>query len=139
MKTYINGILAGLAATIVLSILMIIKAKMGVMPDVNVIAMLAKTMGGGAAMGWLAHFMIGAVIYGVIYSAVFSKLPLANSAARGAALGVAGWVVMMIAVMPMMGAGFFGLGLPSGMMVPIVTLMLHLIYGVVLGLVYRRL
>ena len=139
MKTYINGILAGLAATIVLSVLMIIKAKMGLMPDVNVIAMLAKTMGGGPAIGWLAHFMIGVVIYGVIYSAVFSKLPLANSATRGAALGVAGWVVMMVAVMPMMGAGFFGLGLPSGIMVPIVTLMLHLIYGVVLGSVYRRL
>jgi uncharacterized membrane protein YagU involved in acid resistance len=139
VKTYINGIMAGLAATIVLSVLMIIKAKMGVMPDVNVIAMLAHQMNGGPAIGWLAHFMIGALFYGVIYSAVFSKLPLPNSAARGAALGVAGWVVMMIAVMPMMGAGVFGLGLPSGMLVPIVTLMLHLIYGVVLGSVYRRL
>lgn len=139
MKTYINGILAGLAATVVLSVLMIIKAKMGMMPDVNVIAMLAKTMGGGPAIGWLAHFMIGVVIYGVIYSAVFSKLPLTSSAARGAALGVAGWLLMMIAVMPMMGAGFFGLGLASGIMVPIVTLVLHLIYGVVLGTVYRRL
>jgi hypothetical protein len=139
VKTYINGILAGLAATIVLSVLMIIKAKMGLMPDVNVIAMLAKTMGGGPATGWLAHFMIGVVIYGVIYSAFFSKLPLGNSATRGAALGVAGWVVMMIALMPMTGAGFFGLALPSGAMVPIITLMLHLIYGVVLGSVYRRL
>jgi hypothetical protein len=41
---------------------------------------------------------------------------------------------MMIVVMPMAGAGPFGLHL--GLMAPLMTLMLHVIYGVVLGVVY---
>lgn len=37
--------------------------------------------------------------------------------------------------MPMAGAGFFGLAL--GMMAPIMTLILHLIWDAVLGFVFR--
>ncbi len=40
----------------------------------------------------------------------------------------------MILPMPMAGAGFFGLKM--GLMAPVMTLLLHLIYGVVLGYVY---
>lgn len=39
--------------------------------------------------------------------------------------------------MPMAGAGIFGLNL--GMMAPVMTLVLHLIYGAVLGAVYAAL
>jgi hypothetical protein len=41
---------------------------------------------------------------------------------------------MMIVMMPMAGAGFFGSHL--GMMAPVMTLVLHVIYGFVLGAVY---
>lgn len=44
---------------------------------------------------------------------------------------------MMVAIMPMAGAGMFGMAL--GMMAPVMTLMLHLIYGAVLGHTYNRL
>ena len=44
---------------------------------------------------------------------------------------------MMLAVMPMAGAGFFGMNL--GMVAPIMTLVLHVIYGAVLGGVYAAL
>jgi len=37
-------------------------------------------------------------------------------------------------VMPMAGAGFFGMQM--GLMAPIMTLVLHLIFGAVLGLVH---
>jgi hypothetical protein len=42
--------------------------------------------------------------------------------------------MMMIVMMPMAGAGLFGTGL--GMMTPVATLMLHIVFGVVLGGVY---
>jgi len=38
---------------------------------------------------------------------------------------------MMVIAMPMSGAGLFGMNL--GMMAPVMTLMLHLIWGAVLG------
>lgn len=136
MNKVINGILAGLAATVVLSMLMVMKAKMGLMPDVNVIAMLASKMGGNIMMGWVAHFMIGVIGYGLAYALVFSELPFGNHTTRGIALGATGWLVMMVAVMPMMGAGLFGLAMPSAIMVPVATLMLHIVFGAVLGFVY---
>ncbi|MBE0508399.1 MAG: DUF2938 family protein [Marinospirillum sp.] len=133
------GLLSGLVATFVLSALMLLKGMMGMMPDLDVIKMLAGQMGSGAAMGWVAHFMIGVLGYGLAYTVVFSKLPLGGSWVRGLALGVAGWLGMMVVLMPMMGAGVFGQQMPSGMMVPVGTLMLHAIFGIVLGLVFDRL
>ena len=43
---------------------------------------------------------------------------------------------MMVGPMPMAGAGLFGLQI--GMMAPLATLMLHLIWGIVLGFTYQR-
>ena len=134
-----NGLIAALAATLVLSLLMIIKGMMGMMPDMNVIAMLAKQMGGGPAMGWAAHFMIGVIGYGLAYALVFSNLKIGGHILRGLTLGIAGWLVMMVVVMPMMGAGLFGLKMPSAMMVPVATLILHAIFGIVLGAVFGKL
>jgi hypothetical protein len=42
--------------------------------------------------------------------------------------------MMMLVVMPMAGAGSFGLGL--GIMAPLVTLALHIVFGLVLGGIY---
>jgi len=139
MNKYLSGILAALVATIVLSLLMIAKGMMGLMPDVNIIGMLAKQMGTGAMMGWVAHFVIGALGYGIAYALIFSDLKFGSHLLRGTLLGVIGWLVMMVAIMPMMGAGLFGMGLPSGMMVPVATLILHAIFGAVLGYVYAKL
>ena len=139
MNKLLKGVIAGLVATIVLSVLMIMKGKMGLMPDVNVIAMLASKMGGNTVMGWLAHFMIGVIGYGLVYVYIFSKLPVKSVIVRGILLGTAGWVAMMIAIMPMMGAGLFGLNLASGIMVPVATLMLHIIFGGVLSYVNSKL
>lgn len=139
MNKFVKGIIAGLVATVVLSVLMIMKGKMGLMTDVNVIAMLASKMGGNSMMAWVAHFMIGMIGYGIAYVVIFSKLPFPSVILRGIALGVAGWAMMMIVVMPMMGAGLLGMKLASGMMVPVATLMLHVIFGAVLGFVHDKL
>ena len=53
---------------------------------------------------------------------------------KGVIFGVGAWLLMMIAVMPMAGAGLFGANL--GMMAPVMTLVLHIIFGAVLGGVY---
>lgn len=44
------------------------------------------------------------------------------------------WFVMMVLLMPLAGAGAFGLKL--GVTAPVATLILHWIYGAVLGAVY---
>ena len=51
--------------------------------------------------------------------------------------GALAWLLMMLIPMPMAGAGLFVMKM--GMMTPIMTLVLHLIWGAVLGATYRGL
>lgn len=136
MNSNVRGIIAGLVATIVLSILMFLKGMMGVMPELNVIAMLASKMGGNMMMGWVAHFVIGAIVYGLAFANLNGVLPGGSNLVKGMVLGIIGWLVMMVAIMPMMGAGMFAMNM--GMMAAVATLMLHIIFGLVLGLSYDK-
>ena len=70
-----KALLAGLAATVVLSMLMVFKDLMGLMPDLNVINMLAQMMGSGPLVGWSAHFMIGTIVWGIGYALVYPFIP----------------------------------------------------------------
>jgi len=62
------GVISGLVATIVLSIFMIAKTKMGIMPELNAIKMLAGMMGASLIMGWVAHFVIGTLVWGILFA-----------------------------------------------------------------------
>ncbi len=137
MNNLVKGAIAGFVATIVLSALMVIKGMMGLMPELNVIAMLAGMMKTGATMAWLAHFILGAIVWGVGFAVLQGSIPGGNSIVKGIVFGIGVWVMMMVAVMPMAGAGMFGMNL--GMMAPVMTLMLHVIFGAVLGGVYGKL
>ena len=81
MKNLSKGLIAGAAATLVMSALMIMKGLMGVMPELNPIAMLsgmASDMTGmtlGPAFGWAMHFMIGTVIWGGLFTIVQARVP----------------------------------------------------------------
>lgn len=137
-----NGILAGLIATVVLSVLMILKAAMGMMPQLNAIEMLTN-MGTAHAglpaspvMGWLMHFFIGTILWGVLFALIAPHLGGAYWL-RGVVFSIGAWVLMMVIPMPMAGAGLFGLNLGIG--APVATLVLHVIFGAVLGGTYRRL
>jgi len=130
------GVISGFVATVVLSILMVAKAKMGVMPELNAIKMLAGMMGSPLVMGWVAHFVIGTIIWGVLFAVLVNKLP--GGVMGGAIIfSIGAWLLMMIGPMPMAGAGLFGLNI--GVMAPVATLILHIIWGIVLGFTYKRL
>lgn len=132
---YLRGLMAGLAATIVLSIIMLIKSGMGILPQLNAIAMLSNILGapGEPAVGWIAHFVIGVVLWGLLFAQLENRLPGSHTM-KGIAFGTGAWILMMILVMPIGGAGFFGLQL--GIAAPVVTLILHWIFGAVLGSTY---
>ncbi len=128
-----RGLLAGLVATVVLSGLMLMKQVMGVMPQLNPVLMISHMLRAPLALGWIMHFMIGTVIWGLLYAWLNPRLA-GPQWLRGAEFATGAWLVMMIMLMPMAGAGAFALKL--GMMAPLATLMLHWVYGAVLGTVY---
>lgn len=130
-----KGILAGFTATLVLSALMIMKTMMGVMPELDVIAMLSGMLGVSSTTAWMVHFAIGTLGYGITIALLARSIP-GSAIVTGLILGTAGWLVMMVVMMPMAGKGLFGMSI--GIMAPMMTLVLHLIFGGVLGWVYGR-
>ena len=129
----VKGILGGIVATAVLSGLMLMKSAMGVMPQLDVIQMLSTMMGVSTAVAWMVHFGIGAM-WGALFALAYRVIPGGTAVVKGMLLLTGAWLVMMIMVMPMAGAGLFGMHM--GLMAPMMTLVLHLVFGVVLGLVY---
>lgn len=127
------GIAAGFAATVVLSAIMVMKQAMHVMPELDPIRMISGMMGARRATGWLVHFAIGTLLWGILFAWLAQYLPGAIWL-RGIIFGVGAWLVMMVLMMPMAGAGPFGLKM--GPMAPVATLLLHCIFGAVLGAVY---
>jgi hypothetical protein len=111
---------------------------MGLMPQLDLPKMLAGMMGSPdmPLIGWIVHFAIGIVVYGIAIAVLDSKLPGTSHVGHGIMLAVIGWLIMMVMLMPMAGAGLFGMNM--GIMAPMMTLVLHLIFGAVLGWVYGR-
>lgn len=127
-----KGLVAGFAGTVVLSALMIVKTMMGLLPEFNVIKILSAQLGqpDQPVYGWVAHFLTGTVLWGGLFALLADRLP-GSYTVRGILLGVLAWVLMMVIFFPYVGAGLFGMGL--GAMVPVATLVLHLIFGAVMG------
>ncbi len=137
MQKISAGFGAGFIATVVLSALMIGKGMMGMMPALNVIDMLSHMMGAPMFTGWLAHFFIGTIAWGAAFALLYERIPTASAASKGIVFAIGAWLAMMVLVMPLAGAGLFGLKL--GLMAPVATLVLHIIYGAVLGVAFRAL
>lgn len=135
MQNISAGFLAGFIATVVLSAMMVIKGMMGVMPELDVAAMIGMMMGASVAVGWIIHFMIGTIAWGGGFALLYDVIPGGSAVGKGMVFGVAAWLGMMIMIMPMAGAGFFGMNM--GIMAPVMTLVLHIVFGAVLGLVYQ--
>ena len=125
-----RAVLAGLAGTAAMTMLMLLAPGMG-MPPMNMGAMLGSVMGGSVALGWVAHFMIGTVL-ALTYAVWFAARLQGAPAVRGATFGLLPWLMAQLVVMPMMGIGFFsGSVLAAGG-----SLMGHLVYGAVTGQIY---
>jgi hypothetical protein len=142
MNRYSRGLLAGLIATVVLSALMIAKTVWGILPAFSVIAILAGVGHGylglpaTPAVGWIAHLIVGVIVWGLLFAALAERLPGRSAVAKGLVFGVLAWLAMMLLLMPLAGAGVFALD--RGIEATVATLALHLVYGFVLGGIYGR-
>ena len=142
-STILKGMIAGLVGTIVLTLLMMMKKTMGVMPELDPVHMLSEMaaqkmgMAPNIIIGWVMHFMIGSVAWGGAFAIFNNILPGSTQISKGISLGIVAWLMMMVGPMPMSGAGLFGLNM--GMMAPVMTFMLHIVFGVVMGWVFIKL
>jgi uncharacterized membrane protein YagU involved in acid resistance len=128
-----RAVLGGLAGTSAITFLMYIGGPMMGLPKMDIAAMLGSMLGGWG-MGMMMHLLNGAVIFPLIYAyLLFGKLPGAPYM-KGILWGLSLWLLAQLVVMPMMGAGVFGLKM-NGIMSAFGSLMGHFIYGALLGVV----
>lgn len=126
-----SGVIAGFVATSVLSVLLLLKMLLGVMPRLDIARILGDVFDLPLFAGLIAHFILGSLLWGLGFGTFYPRIPGRNMAAKGATLGVVAWLFMTVIVMPMAGLGF--MGLQTGLMAPFLMLLLYLVFGVVLG------
>jgi hypothetical protein len=129
-----RGLVAGLAATVTVSLVILLKQALGILPQLSTIKVLAQMLGyHSLAIGWLAHFIVGVILWGPLYAWIDPKSTYPHWFI-GMMFATCVWLGVMLIVMPAVGAGLFGLDL--GIVTPAATLVLHWIYGAVLGVVF---
>jgi uncharacterized membrane protein YagU involved in acid resistance len=123
MSRFVNAILASLAGGIVFGVLM---QMMGMMSGI-------ATMVGSQsiAVGWMVHLMISA-LFGVGWLLFAGET---GGAWRGLLYGVVLWILGPLVIMPaMMGAPLLQLNQAA-----LISLMGHLVYGLVTGIAFQAL
>lgn len=128
-KAAVGGFVGTLAMTVMMYV---VAPMMGLTMDIA--AMLGSLMGGNWAAGMVLHFVNGSIIFPAIYAYVlYDRLP-GPPVARGTLWGIGLWLLAQIIVMPMMGGGLFSSAM-GGMMAVIGSLVGHVIYGSLLGVI----
>jgi hypothetical protein len=143
----LGAIVAGLVGTIVISMVMAMAPRMG-MPKMDMVGTLGSMLSkdGNRTLGWIIHLMMGS-IFAIIYAALWSIGIGAVNVVTGALFGIVHWLIagLVMGGMPMMHAGIKagtvkapGVYMLSngGAMAFMGGLIGHVIYGVVVALVY---
>lgn len=113
---------------------MLMQARMRLMPEMDTIGMISGMMGASRAAGWAIHFVVGTILCGLAYGWIFAGFWPDAHWLSGAVLGVVGWLIAMLVMMPVGGKGAFGMNI--GAMAPAMSLTMHVFFGVILGEVY---
>lgn len=127
-----KAILGGLLGTVLITLMMYFVAPMIMGQRMDIAAMLGSMMGNSWALGIMAHFVNGTIIFSLIYVFVLYRLLPGGPWLKGAFWGVILWLLAQTVVMPMMGGGFFSSQM-GGLMAAMGSLMGHVVYGATLG------
>lgn len=144
-KPFGKLVIAGFIATIVMSIVQAIAPMMG-MPPMNIAAMVGSMFGGSTVVGWIAHLMMGAIVWPLVYAYLVESRLTGAPWLRGLEYGLILAIFVLVIGFPLVGAmfssltpkpGFLALGM-GGVMGMMGVLIGHLIYGAVFGAVYGQ-
>jgi hypothetical protein len=128
----------GVLATVAMSVVMLAATATGVSPMPKPIpaALVSHTLGALPRPGMVALAVAAHLVYGAATGAALAGLVRRATVWTGAAYGVVLWALMGLVWLPYLGWGLFGTAVTPK--VAEATLVLHLIYGITLGLLLRR-
>jgi hypothetical protein len=128
-----KGVIAGLAATVPVAILIMLKGGFGLLPQVDFITLLTNLTGfGWGGAGWILLFLAGGLL-GVGFSALDSHVGHVTGAgeiAHGVLFAVLLWAALMLVILPVYGGNVFGVGFAVAVLAGL------LVYGIIMGVVY---
>lgn len=139
-----KGIIAGLAATIAVSALEAANLYFGPWAAsfprlLSVMLQMPDVM----AVGWTAHFLVGAFVLGPLFGVLCPRLPTDTPESKGILFAVGAFIVMGLTIAPLVGVlggrpvGIFFMQAGFGTLAWMIAT--HAVYGIVLGSVYGRL
>jgi hypothetical protein len=146
----LNAVIAGIVATIVFTMVLVIAPKMG-MPKMDIVRLLGSMFSAKSnqALGWMMHLMMG-IVFAVLYAFLWSLGFGTAIWGIGLIFGAVHWLIvgMIMDMIPMVHVGIKrgavqapGLWMTNngGVMAFMGGLAGHAIFGVVTALVYAAL
>ena len=127
-----KAIFGGFVGTVVMTLMMYFVAPMMLGGPMDVAAMLGGLLGGSWIMGMLMHLLNGIVIFPLIYAYLAYRLLPGDPWVKGTIFGLILWFLSQAVVTPMMGGGMFS-AKAGGLMAVMASLIGHIIYGALLG------
>ena len=83
-----------------------------------------------------AIFFVGGLIWALLYALIFEARLRGAPWERGVRFALVPWLVSLLIFMPLVGGGLLGLSLGAGPLPILGNLILHVVYGAVLGTVW---
>ncbi len=144
----VSAIVAGLAGTLVMSMVMALAPKMG-FPKMDIVGMLSSMFSKKSipVLGWMMHLMMG-VVFALIYAFLWSKGVGAGTWVYGLVFGAIHWMIVgiIMVMIPMLhvgirsgsvkAPGIYMAGNGGGVKAFLGGLMGHMLFGLVVALVY---
>ena len=133
------GLMAGLVAALVYGLVQLVNTALGWVPQFNPPEVAARLLNSDAnpVLGWLLHFAVYGLVLGLLFGVVGPKLSRIGYAMRGILFALITWAVVSFVILPVGGAGLFGLRFGYDA-VPLI-LIVHLLYGATLGGTFAKL
>jgi hypothetical protein len=83
-----------------------------------------------------AIFFFGGLLWSMLYGLVFEPRVRGPYWERGVKFALIPWLFSLVIFMPLVGGGFLGIGLGAGPLPVLGNLILHAVWGAILGIVY---
>jgi hypothetical protein len=142
LRSFLSSLAAGFGATLVHVALMSIKHRAGILPDFEPYEDLQRLLASMTALSldapfsWLLPLINGALVLGFVFGRLFSYLPGRTAIAKGAAFGVAAWLIMGFGLLPLAGRGIFAYTLGLGGLPAALMFVMLVLYAIVMSLLY---
>lgn len=140
LRNLISSLLAGLGSSSVHIALLSIKRHFEILPNFEPYADLQRLLLASGwpsfdvPWSWLLPSLNGAMVLGFVFGRIYLHLPGRTALAKGAAFGLAAWLVLGLGLAPLVGRGVFAFELGLGPAALMLAMLMS--YAIVMSLIY---